>query len=216
MDQFFASIPKVIIGPIVVALVILYFVYDDPPKTVCDLQFEIFQKENLNYLYGHTKRAVKHSPKYQKELTLCQEQNSPGACFDWMEGIKKTLLSSRNIPSECSAERMSSLRKLKQWTGGADPMAPFKQWMTISMYTFSQISWNEGPNVRRGIYGWLDQEDLIIYCRLKSEYIRLYGQEAYVQLQNSLHAQLIKLKKLPAKDAWERTVLSYSCPRSLQ
>lgn len=89
MDQFFASIPKVIIGPIVVALVILYFVYDDPPKTVCDLQFEIFQKENLNYLYGHTKRAVKHSPKYQKELSLCQEQNSPGACFDWMEGIKK-------------------------------------------------------------------------------------------------------------------------------
>jgi hypothetical protein len=207
MDQFFASIPKILIGPMVVALVILYFVYDDPPKTVCDLQNEIFQKENQNYIFGHVKRAVKHSPQYQKQLALCQEQNSPGACFDWMEGIKRTLLSSRNIPSECSEDQL---------TGSADPMAAFKQWMTISLYTFSQISWNDGPNVRRGLYGWLDHEDLIVYCRIKSEYNRLYGKEAYVQLQNSLHAQLIKLKKLPAKDVWERTVLSYNCPSSLQ
>ncbi|MBY0384740.1 hypothetical protein K2X05_06235 [bacterium] len=212
MDQFFASIPKIIIGPMVVILVILYFVYDDPPKTVCDLQFEVFKQENENYLYGYSKKGVKYSPEYQQELAHCQQQNSPGACFAWKEGIKRTIHSSRNIPNECNAEKMSGLRKLKQFAGGPDAMSAFKQWMTISLYTFSQISWNESTVVRKGLYAWLDEEDMLLYCRLKNEYIRLYGLAAYTQVQNSLHAQLIKLKKLPAKDAWERTILSYRCP----
>jgi hypothetical protein len=212
MDQFLASIPKLMIGPLVIILVIFYFVYDDPPKTVCDLQFEIFKQENEKYIYGHTKKGVRFSPEFQKELTLCQQQNSPGACFNWMEGIKKTIHSSRNIPNECNAEKMSSLRQLKQFAGDADLMTPFKQWMTISLYTFSQISWNESTVVRKGLFNWLDSEDLSLYCRLKNEYIRLYGLEAYTQLQNSLHSQLIQLKKMTPKDTWERTILSYRCP----
>jgi hypothetical protein len=84
--------------------------------------------------------------------------------------------------------------------------------MTISLYTFSQISWNESTVVRKGLYAWLDEEDMLLYCRLKNEYIRLYGVPAYTQLQNSLHGQLIKLKKMPAKETWERTILSYRCP----
>jgi hypothetical protein len=212
MDQFFASIPKFVVGPLVVILVIVYLVYDDPPKTVCDLQIEIFQKENEKYIYGHTKKNVRFSPQYQKELSLCQQQNSPGACFDWMQGIQRTVHSSRNIPDECSAEKMSFLRKLKQYTGASDILSPFKQWLTVSLYTFSQISWNEGVVVRQGLYGWLDNEDILRYCQVKNEYIRLFGKEAYTQLQNSLHAQLIKLKKKPAKEVWERTILSYRCP----
>lgn len=212
MDQFLASIPKLLIGPMVVAFVILYFVYDDPPKTVCDLQFEIFKKENEKYIYGHTNKGVRFSPQYQKDIADCQAQNSPGACFDWMQGIQRTLHASRNIPNECNVNQMSGLRKLKQFAGGTDLLTPFKGWMTQSLYTFSQISWNDSIVVRRGLFNWLDNEDLLIYCKLKNEYIRLYGNEAYTQLQNSLHAQLIKLKNKPAKDAWERTILSYRCP----
>lgn len=214
MDQFFASIPKLLLGPLVVILVILYFVYDDPPKTVCDLQLEVFQKENEKYLYGFSKKKVRFSPEYQKQLSLCQQQNSPGACFDWMVGIKQTLHSARNIPNECSQEKLSFLRRLRNWTGATDAMTPLKQWMNLSLYTFSAISWNESVIVRKGLFNWMDEEDLNLYCRLKNEYIRLYGLQAYTQLQNGLHAQLIRQKKLSAKEVWERTVLSYRCPVS--
>ena len=212
MNSFFASIPKLAIGPIVVVVMILYFIYDDPPKTVCDLQVEIFKKENQSYLYGSAKKGVSFSPEYQRQLALCHQQNSPGACFDWMEGIKKTIRSSHNIPDVCSADQLSFGRRLKQMTGSEDGLGAFKKWLSVSLFTYSQISWNDGAVVRQGLYNWLDQEDVLAFCQLRREYIRLYGKEAYTQLQNGLHAQLIKLKSKTPKEAWERTVLSYNCP----
>ncbi len=212
MGSFFSSIPKVVVGPLVVILMILYFIYDDPPKTVCDLQMDIFKKETQNYIYGYAKKAVKFSPEYQKQLALCHQQNSPGACYDWMEGIKKTLHFSHNIPDECSAEKQGFVRDLKQMTGSEDKLGPYKKWMSISLYTFSQISWNDSNVVRQGLYNWLDEEDIAVFCHLRREYLRLYGKESFTQLQNSFHGQLIKLKNKTAKEAWDRSILSYRCP----
>lgn len=197
MKKWLESLPKFIIGPAAVIVGILYFVIQDPPKTVCDTQFEIFKKEQSKYIFGYTKNGITIPAGMQKDIKTCQEGNSPGACYDWLQGLKTTLHGSRNLPQECGS-RLGEL-------------APYGTWMDQSLFLFSQISWNDTNAVRADFFNWLESDDIDIFCRLKREYIRLKGEQAYNNAQMALLNQLVTLKKIPAKDVWPRTVLSYKC-----
>lgn len=198
MKEWFAALPKFIVGPAAVIVCIIYFVIQDPPKTICDTQFEIFKKDNAKYIYGYSKKNIVIPPGIQKDLKSCQEGNSPGACYDWMENLKLLIHSSRRLPAECG-ERIKEL--------GA-----YKSFLDHSAFIFSQISWNDTITVRKGLYNWLEEDDVQLFCNLKKEYIRLLGLPAWKGLQTSLYNEVVKAKKVPpTKEAWERTVLSHPC-----
>lgn len=197
MKAWLQSIPKFIVGPAAVILGIIYFVVQDPPKTICDEQFEIFKKENSRYLYSYEKNSITVPPGIKRDLEACRAGNSPGGCFDWLEGLKKMIHGTRNIPDECGAR--------------IQELDPLKQWLDQSVFLFSQISWNSTITVRDGLFNWLEDDDMAMYCRLKDEYIRLLGKDAWRQLENLLGMQLMKLKKTNKKETWERTILSHHC-----
>lgn len=190
-------IPKNLLGPLAVIAGIIYFYVQDPPKTVCDIQFEVFRKETRKYLYGTGKNDIVVPPLFQKDVTSCRDSNSVGGCYDWSEGIKRTINNSRTIPQECRS-RLGEIEPLLSYYAG-------------SLRIYSQISWNSTEVVRAGLFHWLDNEDMILFCRLKKEYIRLAGEPAFKALQAALFKELIGLKKLPPEEVWKRTVLSHSC-----
>jgi hypothetical protein len=192
------SIPKFILGPMAVILGIIYFVVQDPPRTICDEQFSIFKKENAKYLYPYEKNSIVVPPGIKRDIEACRIGNSPGGCYDWLEGIKKMVHATRNIPDKCGGSRIEEL-------------APLKQWFDQSMFLFSQISWNNTGTIRDGLFNWLEQDDMAMFCRLKDEYIRLIGKDEWRALENSLGVGLMKLKKTPKKETWERTILSHKC-----
>lgn len=198
MKKILDAIPKFLLGPLAVILGIFYFINQDPPQSICDVQFEIFRKENEKYIYGYKKKEISISPGIQRDIERCQATNSAGGCFDWIEGVKKTLKPSRNIPEECR-DRM-------------DELDPLGKWLRQSLFVYSQISWNNSTIVRPNLFHWLEYDDIINFCRLKQEYTRLYGAENYKEQQDKLLKELAKLKKLPANQVWPRTVLSYRCP----
>lgn len=198
LKQIFSSIPKNILGPLAVIAGIFYFYFQDPPKTICDTQFVLFKKDTEKYLYGTSKNGIKVSAKYIKDFNTCREANSVGGCYDWSEGIKRTIKSSKSVPQECR-ERLEELE-------------PLMSHYASSLRLYSQISWNSTDIVRSKLFHWLDAEDLIVFCRLKNEYIRLRGREAYMSLQNGLFNELIQLKKpMRKEEIWKRTILSYDC-----
>ena len=97
MKKILDAIPKFLIGPIVVILGILYFTQQDPPQSICDTQFEIFREENLKYVFGYQKKSITISPGIKADIEQCQNTNTSGGCYAWLEGLKKVLKSSRNL-----------------------------------------------------------------------------------------------------------------------
>lgn len=197
LQRIFDSIPKYLLGPIAVILGIAYFYIQDPPKTICDIQFETFRKQNQKYLYGEVKKNITLPALYLKEIQACRESNSVGGCYDWSNGLKAVIYTSRSLDSSCR-DRMEEL-------------APLLSYYQQSLRIYSQISWNDSEIVRAQLYHWLDAEDIAIFCRTKAEYVRLVGAVAYKALENSLFNELIALKKRTRQETWQRTVLSHSC-----
>lgn len=201
MKDFFASIPKVWLGPMIIIVGIGYFVLQENPVTICDIQYEIFQKETEKYIFGYKRKNVKISPAIKKDIEACMQGNSPGGCYDWLTGLKNTLHTLRNLPNQCGD-------KLTSGIGGGESL---QKWMETSLWLFSEVSWNEAPTVRPGLFNWLDTDDLYIYCQLKSEYMRLFGEKKWTETQKKLLMGLMKSKKMDEKSAWGRTVLSHKC-----
>lgn len=202
MKDFIASIPKMWLGPIIVIFGIIYFVLQENPVTICDVQYEIFQKEVEKFIFGYKRKNVAVSPAIKADIANCMQANSPGGCYDWMVGLKNALHSLRNMPSQCGDKLETAS------FGGEESM---QRWMEKSVWLFSQISWNEAATVRPGLFNWLDTDDIYIYCKLKSEYLRLFKQEKWNVLQQSLLQNLVKEKKMDQKSAWGRTILSHKC-----
>lgn len=198
MKKIIDAIPKFFLGPLLVLGGIFYFILQDPPKTVCDIQFEIFKKENEKYVYPYKKKKIEIPAVIKRDIEMCQNTNTAGGCYDWMAGLKGVLKTTRNLPTECRS-RISELN-------------PLKSWMDQSLFLFSQISWNSSQFVRPDLFHWLEKDDVILFCRLRMEYIRLIGVESYKAQEKRLLDELVKLKKLPPPKVWERTVLSYKCP----
>lgn len=199
MKKLLDSVPKLVLGPILVIIAIIYFTLQDPPKTICDTQFETFRSEKdvEKYYFGYEKNKIKIPAGIQQDIDSCQKSNSPGACYDWMEGIKKLITYTKNIPAQCG-ERF-------------DEIEPIGKWFAQSVFIYSQISWNNTTSVRDGLFNWLDDDDQAIFCRLKVEYIRLFGAEAWKTQENKNVQELMRLKKMDQKRVRERTILSHRC-----
>lgn len=198
IKAFITSIPKNVLGPILVILGIVYFYFQDPPKSICDTQFVHFKQQTQKYLYGTEKNSIKIPAQYVYDFDACRESNSIGGCYDWSEGLKKTLKLSRSVPAECGPR--------------LEELSPLMSYYASSLRLYSQISWNNTETVRARLFHWLDNEDLIIFCRLKNEYTRLAGKEGYSAVQMSLFNELSQLKKpMRKEEVWKRTVLSFDC-----
>ncbi|MCC6137201.1 MAG: hypothetical protein IT287_01095 [Bdellovibrionaceae bacterium] len=197
LKRIIDMIPKTLLGPLAVIAGIIYFYIQDPPKTVCDAQFANFRKQTQKHLYGTSKNSIVVPALFIKEVENCRNSNSVGGCYDWSEGLKKTIIASRKIPQECSP-RLKELEPLISYYSG-------------SLRVYAHISWNNTEIVRSRLYHWLDNEDLIVFCRLKAEYSRLKGVPTYKALESALFNELVSLKKLPKEEVWRRTILSHDC-----
>lgn len=190
-------IPKTLLGPLAVIAAIVFFYFQDPPKTICDTQFSIFRQEVYKYLYGTAKNGIPIPALFIKDIESCRNSNTVGGCYDWSEGLKKIIFASRKIPQQCSS-RLQEVEPLMTYYAG-------------SLRVYAHISWNNTEIVRTRLYHWLDAEDLIVFCRLKAEYTRLKGAPTYKALETALFNELVGLKKLPRPEVWRRTILSHDC-----
>lgn len=200
--ELFETTPKMVLGPILVLLGLGYFVIADPPKTICDTQFDLFKEKQQKYIYGTKKNNIQQPAVFLRDFEGCRTTNSSGGCFDWLQGLKALRKDVRLLPSECGS-KLSALD-------------PFKSYIEKSFWIFTHISWNDTDVRRRGLYHWLDAEDIAIFCSLKREWVRLNGRPAWKQLEVKLLQDVLNTKKIndkpvSQKEAWERTVLSQSC-----
>ncbi len=168
----------------------------DPPKTICDVQMDEvnsrlvkgFYQDNSEGLYG---QSIKDA------FDFCISTNSPGGCFDMFTRLTFFEKQIKTIPENC---------------GSHTKIEPIKRALDRALKLFVELAWgDEPPNNKYNKTSWLDQRDIGLFCRLKNEYIRLFGPDTWKAHMGAIAPGLPGVESLQKKDIWEKSLFSYPC-----
>lgn len=199
MDQFISSLPKALLAIIILVVGLFVIRLAQPPVTVCDAQMKIFRESEQKFLYPApvvndiTKKTV-----VTRNLQQCRDESTPGGCFDLFQGLKKLAADLYDVPSHC-----------------ADTVASEKEIQTTvweSMKLMVQIAWGEKPPVSYSLKNrWFDSSELTLFCDLRNQSKRIFGEEAYAEWQNKMLSTLPDAEKMTREQVWPLSVLSTPC-----
>ncbi|MCM2280870.1 MAG: hypothetical protein NDI61_03375 [Bdellovibrionaceae bacterium] len=196
MDQLIASLPARVVAIAAIVLGFLFFMLNDPPKTVCDIQLEVFQKEQEKFLYPAAKGVRK--PEIDKDLEMCRLGAGPGGCFELFRKLRKLAVDIENIPRQCTED--------------AAQRAEIRKGIWGSLKLMVMLAWGERPPltyVQKN--GWLDASDVALYCRLKQQAVELFGREAWMGFRDSSTKDLPGAAQLTREQIWQRSLISTAC-----
>jgi len=217
IQNLIQQMPPLLFGFVVIVAVLIGFRFYDPPKTLCDVQAEAVQKRLANGFYrslGNNKNSQaasleevqRNSDDFSRSslessvieaFNFCLSSNSPGGCFDMFSRLDFFEKQIRTIPTEC---------------GESLATEPLRKASEKALRLFLRLAWGEeAPKNKYNITSWLDTHDLGIYCRLKREYVRLFGKKQLNALAWSQIPTLPGAKDLTRKEMGERSLMSYPC-----
>lgn len=192
------------------------------PHTVCDAQKAALIQSQAGSIYSQQVKNVKRPAQFSKYLDICRQGASPGACYELFQQLRK-LDKDIGVLSETCAVELASENEVKSA-------------LRESLKTFVQIGW--GASIPVGTvqnYGWLEQTDLHLFCRLKRDYIVIFGRDEFeelrLQIQASLPGEAIIVENgnckncetrkkavdlIAADEVWLKSLFALRCERILQ
>ena len=200
MDRFLAQIPKfwLIVGSLTIG--ILFIVLSDPPKGVCDAQLELFRKNQKDFLYLDPKNEFIKTTGFVRDYERCKTSNTPGGCYEFFEKVRKFLTDLDGVPKEC--------------LGHVQSEGVIGQSIVQTFDLIVRIAWGSKPPERyNDKFKWLDNSDMALFCRLKTNYDKILGTQALTQKRESYFESLPGTKGLPRQKVWESMILSENCGR---
>ncbi len=171
--------------------------FNDPPKTICDIQMEEVNKRLVKGFFQVDERGTGYEAGVMVAFEKCLESNSPGGCFDmfqrfdYLEGLVKS------IPTDCGAHEST---------------AKIKSFLAKGLRLFAKIAWGDTKPINKyNKTSWLDTADLGLFCRLKRQYQRLYGRDQWNIFVWNFLPTLNDANTLQKKELWELGLFSYPC-----
>jgi hypothetical protein len=149
-----------------------------PPRTQCDLQLELFRKSQTSFAFAEDSKYSTHKPEFEKLLQRCQDTSGPGGCYELFQNLNKFNHDLKALPQQCqkTAGDFSEVKKI------------FNQ----SIPLFIQLAWGASPPFSSNVkQGWLDTSEIFLFCKIKEDFLQLYGSEALKSRIN------LTLKDLP-------------------
>jgi len=198
MNQLLASLPKTVVALGAIALGFLLIVLFDPPRTVCDSQMELFREAQKTFLYPSSQRNIQKPPLIKELHAICQHDNSPGGCFELFQSLKKLSVDLDNIPRQCSEKAAGE--------------AEIQQWLPKSLKLMVQIAWGEkSPLTYAQRHAWFDASDVALYCDLRKNAIRIFGESWFAQWRESIMKELPQADRMPREQLWQKSIFSTAC-----
>ncbi len=190
------TIPRLLLGFIIIIIALVLLYYSDPPKTLCHIQMEAIQKTLVKGFYMND-RAGSFGKSISAAFQFCLNSNSPGGCDDMFSRLHFFEKQVRTLPEECGSSKTS---------------LPIKRGLEKALRLFAKISWGGSPP--KHIFkktSWLDSSDIGLYCRMKRQYLRLYGEEAWKTFTWSMILTLPKAETLTKKEIWKKSLFAQIC-----
>lgn len=198
MDQLINSLPKTVVAIGAILIGFFLIVMNDPPKTVCDTQMELFRESQRTFLYAPPESKLAKSILVKDLHKLCKDSNSPGGCFEYFQRLKKFVVDLENMPKTC-----------------ADTVAAesaVKVWLWESLKIIAQISWGDRiPASYSRKHGWLDASDLALFCDLKKNAGRLYGDHVFAQWREEVLNSFPGADQVDREVLWRKSIFSTPC-----
>lgn len=201
MDKWLAQFSKTTIAFCAIVGGILFIVLSDPPHTVCQSQIEVLKESQKHFLYKDPpKSKVIKTTKYTTQYNRCEGSKSPGGCYEFFQSIKVLLDDLQTVPSDCGAAvgEVSEVRKAL--------------WSTVELLV--RLAWGEKPPAAyHAKFGWLDNADINLFCKLKVRITQMYGESSWNNFRERMMADLPGAKDLNRNQVWEMALLSENCAR---
>lgn len=181
--------PQWFLALVVIFGAIGFMVYNRPPHQLCDTQKRAFIKQQKKFLA---------SSSYDRFYERCLNINNRGACEPYFSGFKKVLDDFKVIDNKCHNAVASSSR--------------LRSALTSFLVQVPRLAWgDEGPSTvhKRGL--WLGPGQLRVFCRVKSQYQRSYGETTYKLLVKKTLAILPNKRKLTRLQKKDRSLFSTPC-----
>ncbi len=198
MNQFLLGVPKFVIAIGAILIGFIFIILNDPPKTICDSQIELFKEAQKHFLYSHTEKGISIPAPIKARYEDCQKQPDPGGCFEYFLGLKKLVIDLRQIPAQCNE------------TAAGTP--EIRKWLWASLELMAQIAWGGKPPVSYlQRHAWYDASDVSTYCDLKEQVTKIFGKIAFEQWREKLLKTLPNAAGLSREQLWPLTIFSTKC-----
>ena len=198
MGNFFSSLPKTILAVLALVVGFVFIVLNDPPKSVCTVQLEIFKDAQKRFLYKEQINSVNRPAQIDELLRNCREANGPGGCNELFFKLKTLNKDLNSVPSQCTST-VADENEVNNYL-----------WKSYRLIV--ELAWGAKPPAgyeRR--FAWLDSADLALFCDLKENLTRLYGEERHKKFQEEMFSSLPQASMLTRDQIWQRTILSTRC-----
>ncbi|KYG64408.1 hypothetical protein AZI85_03025 [Bdellovibrio bacteriovorus] len=177
MEKFINSLPKPVLAFLAILIGIGVFMLISPPHTVCDSQQTTFQELQKGNIFPTEIKKNKIPPTIVRAKEACQLGNSAGSCYEYFMVLKNVADGIGKASSECTGQLFNVTEVRSAMNDGIELMA--------------RLAWGikpPEPGIER--FGWMQEADIAIFCRLKNIYIRANGEEAWVNLRKNIYGKL--------------------------
>lgn len=181
MNEIIEKIPRPVLIFLVLTAGILFFIYSNPPHSICDTELEIFLQNQKGTIFKSEEKKKKVPPLLTQAKKLCKDGNSPGACYEYVKALRGVAKGIGDATLACRTEIFSQEEIKKALIGG----------ITL----LSVMAWGELPPETTGNdkLGWLSEFEVSTYCLLKETILSSGGEEEWASLRSSV------LKLFPAE-----------------
>lgn len=216
MENFFNSLPKPLLALLVLVGALVFFMLNDPPKTICDVQKDNMTEDLKGKVFPIIVKKKTIPPILDRAQQDCQDGNSTGSCLEYFEILRTIAKGIHNSSSDCREDVLS--------------MDGVKPALTTGVILMAKMAWgSHPPEPDASRFGWFQESELKLFCELRDAYTAALGDEAWGQLRQSIYNNLpgeapknVKtanvtdqvpraVTTLSDKDMWTRSLFSLRC-----
>ena len=170
MDKILNSLPKPVLAILAIGVALIFFMFNDPPHSVCDVQIGNLKEDLKGQVFPSVVDKHNLPPMIGRAQEGCQLGNSAGSCFEYFSILKKVARNIQNYSSECRTELSSTPEIRKAMTDGITLMG--------------LMAWgSKPPDPGLARVGWMQESELVLFCQLKNVYSLSFGNEAWEELR---------------------------------
>jgi len=198
LENWLMSLPKwfLVFGALTLGILVMFVV--QPPATVCDAQVEQFKETQVPHLFLLKKKKYDTTIKWESHIEMCKQGNSPGACLELFNGMRKLLRDLNAVSNQCLQD-----------VGG---LVPVKKSIWETMTLMLKIAWGEKPPASQyEKMAWFDLSHMEIFCKLQKKSVEIYSKEQWDSYREKTMAELPGFAQIGRNGVWPLSLFSFSC-----
>lgn len=213
-EQWIKDTPKPLVAGIFIAAFIFFWIsFVKPLHTICDTQTENLKENQKGVLFTFRDKKKGALPVVvQKARESCIAGNSPGACYEFFDIMKRLSSAIKNTASECyvAVGKIDIERYFSRPVCAPDTkedecdMGPHRINVVGMNYrdtTVQEIiadaiqmmafkAWGEVPPEPGPLrLGWFSEAEIAVFCHLKDVYVLMTSEEDLVALRKKTFRQ---------------------------